>query len=192
MEAGVFSRHVDTHARIPRSHGTMKKHDSKSPKKRVRIRWDEDNLQYNEENKSATQKIDEPKTPYLPPIELEEVEEGRMSPCALDSDVDMDEQSGQSDRSAERQKERELPESLPVSIPKVSEADEEVEVSRDYSSAFTPPNAEASEWKRRSFEQHRKMHYDEFQVLKKAREEHLFDEDELAGADVDAPVDSDA
>jgi len=170
----------------------MKKHESKSPKKRVRIRWDEDNLQHNEENKSATQKIDEPKTPYLPPIELEEAEDGGMSPCALDSDVDLDmeEQSGQSGGSTERQKERELPESEPLSIPKGSEADEEVP--RDYSSAYTPPNVDASEWKRRSFEEHRKMHYNEFQVLKKAREEHLFDEDELAAVDPEAPVDSDA
>jgi len=29
-----------------------------------RILWDESNLKYNEEHKTATMKIDEPKTPY--------------------------------------------------------------------------------------------------------------------------------
>ena len=40
-------------------------------------------MQYNEENKSATMKIDEPPTPYLPPIDMDAViaeDEASISP----------------------------------------------------------------------------------------------------------------
>ena len=36
----------------------------KAPRKKARIVWDEQNLEHNEANKSATMKITEPDTPY--------------------------------------------------------------------------------------------------------------------------------
>ena len=44
-------------------HGILKQ-GGEGSRKAGAVRWDEENLKYNEENKSATMKIDEPKTPY--------------------------------------------------------------------------------------------------------------------------------
>ncbi|KAJ5079886.1 protein phosphatase 1 regulatory (inhibitor) subunit 2 [Anaeramoeba ignava] len=46
-------------------HGILKeKNDQQKMQKNTSLRWDEENLRYNEENRTDTMIIDEPKTPY--------------------------------------------------------------------------------------------------------------------------------
>eukprot|EP00887_Chlorella_sp_A99_P002378 scaffold10.g2378.t1 len=62
-------------------------------KQKGNITWDEDNLEENERIKKELnpRKIEEPKTPYLSPMETEDEEEGHadgcMSPLALEEEV---------------------------------------------------------------------------------------------------------
>lgn len=39
-----------------------------------RLRWDEDNLKMNDENRDSTMKIDEPKTPFVRQEDMEPIE----------------------------------------------------------------------------------------------------------------------
>ena len=48
----------------PRPTPILKTREEKTKKKQVGIVWDEENLAYNEANKTATMKIEEPDTPY--------------------------------------------------------------------------------------------------------------------------------
>ena len=64
-----------------------------SPNKRKHIVWNEQNLMYNEQNKSAKMTIDEPDTPWAsPPRELFEdpVEDEPVRKTELDARADMD------------------------------------------------------------------------------------------------------
>ncbi|CAI6005534.1 unnamed protein product [Closterium sp. NIES-65] len=54
-------------------------HGSKEKKPRRKVQWDEGNLTYNEEHKSATMTIDEPKTPFHQ-LSLDPDEAAALSP----------------------------------------------------------------------------------------------------------------
>ncbi|KAJ7550895.1 hypothetical protein O6H91_07G123400 [Diphasiastrum complanatum] len=56
------------------------------PKRRARIAWDEENLEYLEATKSPKQKINEPKTPYRPPEE----DDGVISPFPDENTTNVD------------------------------------------------------------------------------------------------------
>ncbi|XRB06509.1 protein phosphatase inhibitor [Pycnococcus provasolii] len=54
------------------------------------ITWDEQNLEYNEANRTATMTIDEPPTPYLGPLNLDDVPDGGPPSLSLDDDFALD------------------------------------------------------------------------------------------------------
>ncbi|KAI9829688.1 MAG: hypothetical protein M1819_006059 [Sarea resinae] len=73
-----------------------------------RLKWDEANLYLNEQEKSSTMKIDEPKTPYVKRYELDEDEDENVGTLDTD-DLVVDELDKVAGRSTGRTKEDEIP-----------------------------------------------------------------------------------
>lgn len=133
---------------------------AKEPKKaRGRVKWDEANLNDIESNKPEREKITEPKTPYHPMLDDDE---GPVSPTQLSQDsVD---QSAHADA---------IKTALDVAVSSGKIFDRNSWESCD--------NEEATK-QGKAFEEHRKVHYDEYhkmkQLLEKGSTNDDADEDE--------------
>eukprot|EP00871_Galdieria_phlegrea_P001208 jgi/Galph1/2088/GphlegSOOS_G749.1 len=124
--------------------------DSKSSserKKRVRLQWDEDNLQKNEVEREPRCSISEPKTPY-------------HSAYRSDSDSEASIDRRSVDEGQEIQQFR-----IETAISSLNYSQEESEYSSN--SSQSTPRSSAS---REEFEKKRKSHYDEYKVAKYFRQ----------------------
>eukprot|EP00245_Coleochaete_scutata_P003942 TRINITY_DN1603_c0_g1_i2.p1 TRINITY_DN1603_c0_g1~~TRINITY_DN1603_c0_g1_i2.p1 ORF type:complete len:189 (-),score=39.05 TRINITY_DN1603_c0_g1_i2:175-741(-) len=131
-----------------------------------RVVWDEGNLEYNELTKSSTQKINEPKTPYHAPLT-----DGEMSPCPNNGETSHE---GAVNAEAVRDALSDI-----AARPSTSDASS----SRSGRGGWTSSEDERTEdegdemdhdskdgtGRRRSFEEHRRKHYDEFRKVKMLR-----------------------
>ncbi|KAL2644922.1 hypothetical protein R1flu_012509 [Riccia fluitans] len=147
---------------------------SGSSKPRVHVVWDEQNLDYLEANKTPKQKITEPKTPYHAP----EAEDGVLSPKPDDDSTLMaDAEHAEAIRHALSE------------VASTSNADE-AGCSRAEGSGWSSSEDEAevmdhdmegfeSNGRRRSFEERRRAHYDEYRKAKALlKGQEMSDEDE--------------
>ncbi|CAM6015974.1 unnamed protein product [Sphagnum balticum] len=126
---------------------------SGSAKPRVRVVWDEDNLEFLEASKTPKQKITEPKTPYYAPNTLE----GVVSPTPDDGRIPMEAAiHAEAIRHA------------------LSEVASSSQASRSQQSGWTSGDDEFDEMEEEglengrqwSFEEHRRVHYDEYRKAK--------------------------
>eukprot|EP01099_Mayorella_cantabrigiensis_P004667 TRINITY_DN3557_c0_g1_i2.p1 TRINITY_DN3557_c0_g1~~TRINITY_DN3557_c0_g1_i2.p1 ORF type:complete len:125 (-),score=41.22 TRINITY_DN3557_c0_g1_i2:23-397(-) len=108
------------------------------PKPSSHLAWDEENLDYNEKHKTATMKIDEPKTPYAYPTH------GDQSDEELDHDHDHDHDHGH-----DHDHDPEHPDVLGQAVDKIQE--EEIEKQK----------------KKEEFEKKRRAHYNEGKFFNK-------------------------
>eukprot|EP00898_Chlorokybus_atmophyticus_P002651 jgi/Chlat1/3387/Chrsp23S03725 len=149
------------------------------PLKTSSVKWDEGNLQYNDEHRTATQKITEPKTPYRPPLNGD----GHITPQDGDSDSEEIEAHGAalhravSDAADWQQQQRAAGE---ASSSGWDSDEEDVQgVGGGGGTALPTSNGESApelEAKHAQFVAMRKKHYDEFLAAKRAREQHLASE----------------
>ncbi|CAM6117024.1 unnamed protein product [Calypogeia fissa] len=151
---------------------------SGSSKPRVRVVWDEENLDFLEANKTPKQKINEPKTPYHAP----EAEDGLVSPSPTDKSVPMaDAVHAEAIRHA-------------LEVASTSAAG----TSRRRGSGWTSSEDEGdveemdhdnegieSNGRRMSFEEHRRAHYDEYRKAKMLAGHEMSDEEAEMGGGVE-------
>mmetsp|Transcript_15346 Transcript_15346/g.33152 ORF Transcript_15346/g.33152 Transcript_15346/m.33152 type:complete len:170 (-) Transcript_15346:433-942(-) len=139
--------------------------------------WDEENLEYNEANKSATMKIDEPDTPWASPptseLDEDEYDEvqaepmGLLDAAALKAAEHADRRAGvcfaeSSSTAAVNVESHCTPSSPDECVDDTMEAmDEDHEEDEESEGKHKPSKAE--------FEQKRKQHYNEFEMIRRAR-----------------------
>mmetsp|Transcript_33670 Transcript_33670/g.46620 ORF Transcript_33670/g.46620 Transcript_33670/m.46620 type:complete len:165 (-) Transcript_33670:219-713(-) len=158
--------------------------DCKKSSKRKLVVWDEANLEFNEANKTATMKIDEPKTPWASPLHGSALgeEEEEMPSCSLGSldDAMEDTKSCSSSQSRDRR--------VSVSFSDNSAGSDGWQTSdedpEDTGEEAAPggSNGKAAiikekKLKRKQFAEKRKVHYDEFAMVLRARQLMAEDDD---------------
>ncbi|KAG6548136.1 hypothetical protein Mapa_010416 [Marchantia paleacea] len=147
---------------------------SGSTKPRVRVVWDEQNLDFLEANKTPKQKITEPKTPYHAP----EAEDGLVSPspndeCTLMADAVHAEaiRHALSEVAASSNDEAGCSRPRPRGGGWTSSEDEAEEMDHDVEGF-------ESNGRRWSFEEQRRAHYDEYRKAKMLNGQEISDEDD--------------
>jgi len=129
-----------------------------NPKNKMRIFWDEDNLIYNDSHKTATMKINEPKTPYNKDYKYsEEEEEGCrvLVPHSPTSSEGIQWHELENSLKKAEQEQKNSPSNSTSDVDSSSDKEDKGLIS-DESSDETF-----------EFKQKRKQHYDEFQTLLK-------------------------
>ncbi|EGC29092.1 hypothetical protein DICPUDRAFT_96028 [Dictyostelium purpureum] len=167
--------------------GILKNKNEKPPPKKNRIAWDEENLNFNDMNKSATMKIDEPKTPYHYYESEEESDESKKYlenkflelKNALDkqqekSEWDSDDEDNEEELNIKRKKK--------TNNKKINKK-EKVGFggggsSNDYEEEEDEKEDEEKKENRKKFDSLRKAHYNEFRAIKSLGS-NLSDEDEV-------------
>mmetsp|Transcript_16955 Transcript_16955/g.23500 ORF Transcript_16955/g.23500 Transcript_16955/m.23500 type:complete len:144 (+) Transcript_16955:75-506(+) len=123
---------------------------SQPKKKKGGVKWDEENLMVCESEKSATMKIDEPKTPYNQYQMSEDAEVVE----ALEGDL--------TDQLAQEMTDAADSEKKETSKPKFAVEEE----------------GEEEKAKKKEFDKKRKAHYNEFEMIKLARQKMMEEEEE--------------
>ncbi|ELR13045.1 uncharacterized protein ACA1_097290 [Acanthamoeba castellanii str. Neff] len=165
----------------------------KSGKKEARnsgVVWDEDNLIYNESNKSATMKIDEPPTPYNKEYDSAEDDEEESTSSSEKEKGSKSDDDGERTSSATRRNHREdikTEEAARAHFDQVSTALEESKrrpartarprFSSDEDTTEDDEGAEHGE-KRGEFKKKRMQHYNEWKRLQEFRRSHSNDASE--------------
>ena len=128
-----------------------------------RLKWDEANLYLNEQDRTATMKIDEPKTPYAKQYDPTEDEEEL---AAIDAqELAVDELDMARSKKAQRARESEIPglsigepeETIPDSGRRSSNSSREKSVSVDVGADNEPGHGEYVGMTREEIEKHRKF-----------------------------------
>ncbi|ESQ43305.1 hypothetical protein EUTSA_v10014782mg [Eutrema salsugineum] len=141
-----------------------------------RVQWDEANIVEIESNKPVRQKITEPKTPYHPMLD----DDGSLSPRrgAFDECVD------------DMQREEELRNALNDEAPSSSRNISQGSASGGWSSSedeadpMDQDDEDSGGGKNARFNEHRRVHYDEFRKVKELRSSGSFYEEEEEEDDV--------
>jgi len=135
--------------------------DTKESKKRSRLVWDEANLIYNDANKSATMKIDEPKTPFHREYSSD-FDEGIEGTTPPGGSLNWGELESAMSKAAQQRSD---------SFSSSSDRDSASEKDDGFSSG-SEGHSEGGEGEHRSrvFESKRKFHYDEYQSLMQWRQ----------------------
>lgn len=160
-------------AHKPRTHnehkpGILKK--SREPARKKRIVWDEDNIAFTESQKSSTMKIDEPKTPYHYYDSSEDDEEktatrARALEAAVGKMVPFPDSHEPLSPMA--------PHNFPL-IPQPASSDDSESSGKesgvDWAESDESGKDEDSTETRKEFNDKRRQHYNEYEMMKKLRE----------------------
>jgi hypothetical protein len=141
--------------RLKQVHGILKNTQPAQEKMKKGIVWDEDNLIYNESQKSATMKIEEPPTPYNRDYDSADDEETEEPEKKDNMQQHFDELSSK------------LAEAKPRRLSFSSDEDE----------------GEEDKEESKEFKTKRSQHYNEWRILQEFRQKHKEDEDSDSDAD---------
>ncbi|CAI5465077.1 unnamed protein product [Closterium sp. Yama58-4] len=158
-------------------------HGSKEKKPRRKVQWDEGNLTYNEEHKSATMTIDEPKTPFHQ-LSLDPEEAAALSPVLLPAPDPSHSIAAQADVIQAKLAEIAATSSADSACDKADferwmhERGQTLDPDTFRANAGGEGGSEGGGTGEEDFEEHRRRHYDEFKRVKELLAKGALDDDE--------------